>query len=110
MFPNPQDAVPLTPRPNLDQYRKLAKDLVKACRSSDVDAVRTWAIGWITRLAALPQRPKTLQTMAEITAGAGRVEEFARQQFSRNTCSLTTAQFVLARAHGFASWPKFASH
>ena len=30
MYPNPQEALPLTPRPNLEHYRKLAKDLVKA--------------------------------------------------------------------------------
>jgi hypothetical protein len=39
MYPNPQEALPLTSRPNLDQYRKLAKELVKApfgcSRSSD---------------------------------------------------------------------------
>jgi hypothetical protein len=28
----PQDAVPLPPRPNLEQYKKLAKDLVKVCK------------------------------------------------------------------------------
>lgn len=32
MFPNPQDALPLPPRPNLEQYKKQAKDLIKACR------------------------------------------------------------------------------
>jgi len=39
MYPNPQEALPLAPRPNLEQYRKLAKDLVKACRSQDLAAV-----------------------------------------------------------------------
>ena len=37
MYPNPQDALPLPPRPNLEQYKKLAKDLVKAWKSSDGD-------------------------------------------------------------------------
>src|SRR4051794_13500963 len=110
MYPNPQEALPLTPRPNLEQYRKLAKDLVKACRSSDANALRTWAIRWINRLAAVQHRPKTLQTADEINASAGRVEQFARKHFSSGKCSLTTAQFIIARAHGFASWPKFASH
>ena len=32
MFPNPQSALPLPPRPSLERYRKIAKDLVKACR------------------------------------------------------------------------------
>ena len=29
MYPNPQDALPLPPRPSVEQYRKRAKDLVK---------------------------------------------------------------------------------
>ena len=110
MYPNPQEALPLTPRPNLEQYRRLAKDLVKACRAGDPTAIRAWAIRWIDRLATLQHGPKTLQTASEIDASAGRVEEFSRKQFSRSKCSLTTAQFVIARAHGFASWPKFVSH
>jgi hypothetical protein len=110
MYPNPQEALPLTPRPNLEHYRKLAKDLVKACRSSEATAIRVWASRWINRLATLQARLKTLQTAGEIDAAAGRIETFARQQFNGGRCSLTTAQFVIARAHGFASWPKFASH
>ena len=34
MFPNPQDALPLPQRPDIERYRKLAKELVKACRSA----------------------------------------------------------------------------
>src|ERR1700722_6651452 len=30
MFPNPQSALPLPSRPNLEYYRKLAKELVKS--------------------------------------------------------------------------------
>jgi ankyrin repeat protein len=110
MYPNPQEALPLTQRPNLEHYRKLAKDLVKACRSNEAESVRAWALRWIDRLAESQHRPKTLRTMEETDATARRVEEFARRQFSGGKCSLTTAQFVVARAHGFTSWPKFASH
>jgi ankyrin repeat protein len=110
MYPNPQEALPLTARPTLEHYRKLAKDLVKACRSGDATAIRAWAIRWIERLATLQRRPRNLQPATEMDAMAGRVETFARKQFSGGKCSLTTAQFVIARAHGFASWPKFASH
>jgi hypothetical protein len=110
MYPNPQEALPLTPRPDFDHYRKLAKDLVKACKSREATAIHAWAVRWIERLATLQRRLKTLQTADEMTAAAGRVEKFARQQFAGSKCSLTTAQFVIARAHGFASWPKFASH
>ena len=29
MYPNPQDVLPLPARPNLEQYKKQAKDLVR---------------------------------------------------------------------------------
>jgi len=35
MFPNPQDALPLPQRPNLEQYRKLAKELVDAGKTGE---------------------------------------------------------------------------
>ena len=47
MYPNPQQALPLPARPNVEQYRKLAKDLVKACKSGEPTAVRDWAVRWI---------------------------------------------------------------
>ena len=37
------DAVPLPPRPNLEQYKKLAQDLRHACKSRQPDAIRAWA-------------------------------------------------------------------
>ena len=49
MYPNPQDVLPLPPRPSLEHYRKRAKDLVKACKSSDRGAVRSWAEEWLGR-------------------------------------------------------------
>jgi ankyrin repeat protein len=110
MYPNPQEALPLSPRPNLEHYRKLAKDLVNACRSGEPTAIRAWAIRWIDRLATLQRQPKTLQTADDRHAMAGRVEEFASKEFTGGKCSLTMAQFVIARTHGFTSWPKFASH
>ena len=32
MFPNPQDALPLPPQPSIERYKKIAKELVKACK------------------------------------------------------------------------------
>jgi ankyrin repeat protein len=93
MFPNPQEALPLPSRPNLEQYKKRAKDLVKACRSGDPGAIRAWAHEW-------------LQTSAD------QVADFARTRLSpeSGSCALADAQFVIARSFGFASWPKFAAH
>lgn len=90
MYPNPQDVVPLPARPNLEQYRKQAKDLVKACSTGAPDAFREWAARW-------PDH-------------AEEIERFARETLTRRDCALTAAQFVVARVHGFESWPKFSAH
>ena len=106
MYPNPQDALPLPPRPSLEQYRKLAKDLVRACRSKDPDAVGEWADEWLERLARL-QPPAVRRRDGDwIRRRAEQVEEFARAR----KCSLTEAQFVIARALGFLSWRKLVGH
>lgn len=99
MYPNPQEALPFTARPNLEHYRKLAKDLVKACKTQDLKAIREWAARWIERL-----------NVHDPDAVIDRVDAFARAHLSKSACALTTAQFVIARAHGFLSWPKFAKH
>src|SRR5687767_1602 len=92
MFPNPIETLPLPARPNLEQYRKLAKDLVRACKAGDSSAIRRWA-------DAMGHYPEE-------------IENFARRILTRDErpCALTGAQFVLARIHGFDSWPKFAKH
>jgi ankyrin repeat protein len=63
-------------RPNLEQYKKQAKELARACRNNDADALARMRTHH-------PQPPE------------GRV-------------ALTDAQLVIAREHGFESWPKFA--
>jgi hypothetical protein len=86
MFPNPQDALELPVTPGIAHYRKLAKDLVKACESGTIAA---WANRW-----------------------APQVAEFATQTMTGEArkCVLADAQFVLARAHGFRNWAAFAAH
>ncbi len=83
------DALPLPPHPHLGYYRKLAKDLLKACASDDPTALRAWV--------------KQLISAEQIE----RVESRLR---SAKIGKLTEAQYFIARAHGFASWPKFARH
>lgn len=53
MYPNPQDVLPLPPHPNLEQYRKLAKELVKACKSADAEAIHSWTSHWVNNLIRL---------------------------------------------------------
>ena len=92
MYPNPQDVLPLPPRPDLQQYKKQAKQLSKACKAHGQDGVREWAAQWMA-------------------AAGDRFVEFAWARLSSSgTCALSDAQFVIARAYGFLSWPTFARH
>jgi len=145
MFPNPHDALPLPPRPNLEQYKKLAKDLLKASQSPDPTALHTWCARWIEKLIVIPSEVAGSQSdpatqSRDLVFGAknelslsiahwtDQLEKFARQKLPQTTwgrthssvppsaarlsetATLTAAQFVIARAQGFESWPKLAKH
>lgn len=104
MFPNPQDALPLPSHPSLAQYRKLAKDLVKACKS-DPSAIGAWADRWMESLLDGSDRK-------HLDRAANAVAEFATKAMKgdERSCVLADAQFVLARSHGFTNWAEFAAH
>jgi ankyrin repeat protein len=112
MFPNPQDALPLPPQPNLEQYKKQAKDLVKACKSADPEAVGAWAAQWVKTLARLQSLAITRELPVRVDRWVAQVEKFARRKLQDSgvgaKCSLADAQFAIARAHGFENWPAFA--
>ena len=117
MYPNPQDALPLPPRPDLEQYRKLAKELLRACKSGDPEALGDWTDRWLERLARLQPASVRRRDGSWIRGRADQVEEFARRRLTGSkdggraaSCRLTEAQFVIARAHGFLSWPKLLRH
>ena len=74
----------LPARPSLEQYKKQAKELVRAVEARNVDALDT-----IRRL-----HPRFRNTSDDPIAGI----------------TLADAQLVLARAHAFPSWPKFVAH
>ena len=71
------DLRPLPPRPNVENYKKQAKDFLKSFKAGSPDALLR-AETWHRRHGA----------------------EFV----------LADAQLVIAREHGFESWPKFAAH
>jgi ankyrin repeat protein len=112
MFPNSQDAFPLPQRPNLERYKKLAKELVKACRSKNEDAIREWAEKWVAALIRQSGihfvRPVSVVT----STWTDRVEEFVQRKVTEQDgrCRLADAQFIIARSHGFESWVKFSKH
>jgi hypothetical protein len=78
---NTTDLTPLPARPSLEQYKKQAKDFVKFGKSGDAEIVQ--------RVKKYHPRP-----------GQVLDAKFA----------LAEAQLVIAREHGFESWPKFAKH
>lgn len=73
----------LPERPNLAQYKKQAKELLAGCRARDPESLRR--VRAVVRPTKSPSR----------RARAG-------------TVTLADAQFVIAREHGFDSWPRFA--
>ncbi len=109
MYPNPQDVLPLPPRPDLHHYRKRAKDLVKACSSADPAAIRAWAARWVRDLLELQSDSGRAPHVRAAERYTDQVAGFARERLAAG-CALAQAQFVIARAHGFESWPRLAHH
>jgi len=112
MFPNPQAALPLPSRPNLEQYKKLAKELVKVCKTGNSAALHEWVSEWIGHLVRLSRLEITPGLPVENRSWIEQVSEFATRKLlsEERKCALTDAQFVIARSHGFMSWPKLAKH
>jgi ankyrin repeat protein len=113
------DALPLPPRPNLEQYKKQAKELLKACKTADPQALPGWLTQWFEEQlkfgAALAnaRRPYTPGEIAHrIRHGIETVIKHlgVTDAASRAGCTLSRVQFALAREFGFASWPQFARH
>lgn len=108
------DALSLPPHPNLEQYKKLAKDFQQACKTGEPAALCAWSRRWAEKLARLHGRPDTPEVKAEIGSDVARVERRWREILKSNgetaPCTLANAQFLIARCHGFLSWPKFVKH
>jgi ankyrin repeat protein len=75
----------LPARPNLEQYKKQAKDLARDCGLGVTDA------------------------LARVRKHHPRFSE-AGEELREPRVALTDAQLVIAREHGFESWPRFAAH
>ncbi|HUH63796.1 MAG TPA: ankyrin repeat domain-containing protein [Terracidiphilus sp.] len=113
MFPAPHDALPLPAHPSLDQYRKLAKELLRIAKFGDESALATWAKSWVANLVRLSALTLTGEMPVRIEWWIAQVEQFARITLagaSSKPPTLARAQFVFARLQGFASWPEFAKH
>src|SRR6185312_14152055 len=84
------DPKPLPAHPSLEQYKKQAKELLKAYRSADVETIR--------RVKRHHPRFEKLSEHSHVLPPGFDISKFA----------LADAQMVIAREHGFESWPKFA--
>jgi ankyrin repeat protein len=106
------DTLPLPPRPSLAQYRKRAKGLVKAARSTDRDAIKAWAREWLGSLAQSLGVEITPFVRGSIDRAVAEIETRVREKTSRGDRDFTIAdaQFLIARAHSFENWSEFASH
>src|SRR5271170_8399545 len=76
----------LPARPNLEQYRKQAKDLARDCGLGIPDA------------------------LTRIRHHHPRFHKLPEPEMRNAQVALTDAQLVIAREHGFESWPRFANH
>jgi len=76
----------LPARPNLEQYKKQATDLLKSYRAGDSDA------------------------QSRVNHYHPHLRKRARDAAPRTTFGLADAQWVIAREHGCESWPRFAKH
>jgi ankyrin repeat protein len=118
MFLNSQSALPLPLRQNLERYRKIGKELVKACRNAsesvnpDGDWADVWSQGWIEQLVPLSGISISPHLPVRVESWIDEVAAFARRQMrgEGRQCALADAQFVIARSHGFQSWPRFVQH
>jgi hypothetical protein len=122
MLTRTTDALPLATRPNLAQYRTLAKSLLKAARTADGAAIRQWAADWLERLARSERTTRAddfAQYSSDTTVAREAQGIFDDVSRSRLWASgdrpparraLSEAQMIVARLHGFESWPKFTHH
>ena len=76
----------LPARPNIEQYKKQAKDLARDCELGIPDA------------------------LTRIRRHHPRFHKPPESEIRNANVALTDAQLVIAREHGFKSWPRFAKH
>lgn len=107
------EALPLPPRPSAEHFHKTAKDLLAAVRSAEPGAVAAWGREWlgrVARAAGVTPGERALEEQSRNIAAywSGDDRRFWRMPKPRKT--LASAQFFLARAHGFPSWAELMRH
>jgi ankyrin repeat protein len=95
------DAIELPARPNLEHYKKLAKDLLKAYRSGDSASMK--------RFQEHLQAPQLTWTSLRDEV-QGRLRKLRASKTVGDKLTLADAQLLLAHSCAFESWPKFKKH
>lgn len=98
------DVLPLSLRPNLEPYKKLAQDLEDACKAGDCDKIRQWAARFVETLAPSAIEPQEAERIER------RWHKFNETNERASRCALAGVRLFIAREHGFISWPRFARH
>src|SRR5256886_10495270 len=80
----------LPAHPSLEQYKKQAKELLKSAKSGHPEALQ--------------------HTLGRIKKDHPRFARLAALELQGTKLALADAQLVIAREHGFESWPRFAKH
>lgn len=108
------DAIPLPPNPNPEQYKKLAKDLQRACQSGGETAVGEWAKRWVTNLTRLRGIEITPAISREIQNSVDAIEhtwhKLKEKHEGFSHCVLADMQWFIAHTCGFVSWATFLKH
>jgi ankyrin repeat protein len=91
------DAKALPARPSLEQYKKQAKELVKVFRAAQ-------------SLKSSDSGTTHSERIQRVKKHHPRFSELSDHEIAGTRFALADAQFVIAREHGFESWPKFAKH
>jgi len=109
------EGLPLPPRPDVDQYKKLAKELAAAVKSGSAAAIHSWAKNWFQRLAGLSGEVGHERGNDQLDGEARRFTAYwTGERTVKNVPpprpTLAHAQLVIGRVHGFASWPALVRH
>ncbi|MGH7678087.1 MAG: hypothetical protein ACRENU_06440, partial [Gemmatimonadaceae bacterium] len=104
------DTLPLPPRPNLEQYRKRAKDLVAVAKTRDPAAIHEWTDAWLRAIAKAVGTEITPFVQHSFDRAVEEIEKRVGEKAASGSFALADAQFLIAQAHGFPTWSDFAIH
>ncbi|MGB9464144.1 MAG: ankyrin repeat domain-containing protein [Candidatus Acidiferrum sp.] len=101
------DAKPLPARPSLEQYKKQAKELLKLFRAAQS---RQSPNSELIPSEEAHSQVTHSEVIQRIKKYHPRYADLPDDEIGSAKFALADAQFVIAREHGFESWPKFAKH